>query len=256
MPNYYTPWEDEVTQYRASDMNAPLAELDVGISYLKNTTVWCEGNIFYTKGASGELAWDGQLKIAYLDGDGNTIINKVNASSVLLGDLGFAYVELSATDDATVTMQTATLVGDAACNFAEGNIVVLAVKAANDELFMVNMKPKVAYPFDVASTFIGKPEASGTILRIPIARTVKFPADMEGSYGVCGVAPTNSKDFSLQKNDVEFGAMSFASSAYVATFSGEASTFDAGDILTLVAPTPQDDTLADIGFTFVGARGF
>jgi hypothetical protein len=258
MTNFFTPWEDGVTEYKADDMNQPLAELDIAISYLKNASMWCEGNFFYTKAATGVLSWDGYIKFAYLDANGNTITNKVAASSISLDDLEFAYVVLSATDDATITVTKASIVGDAECNFGDGNIVVLALKAGNDDLFMVNLRPKVAYPYDIAGTFGGKPVAGAALLRIPVPRKVIFPADMSESSAVCATSCTESTQvFSIKKDGVEFATITFSNSSYEGVFAcPTATTFEPGDVLTLIAPNPQDTTLADIGVCLVAARGF
>jgi hypothetical protein len=54
---------------------------------------------------------------------------------------------------------------------------------------------------------------------------------------------------------VSFGAMTSPAAATTATFSVPADTvFAAGDVLMVVAPAPQDGTLADLGFSFAGTR--
>lgn len=78
---------------------------------------------------------------------------------------------------------------------------------------------------------------------------------MPGSQGVVGTAPTTNAVFDLRRNAVSFGAMTFAVSPTTATFSVPGDTiFAAGDILTVVSPTPQDGALADLGFSFAGTR--
>jgi hypothetical protein len=49
--------------------------------------------------------------------------------------------------------------------------------------------------------------------------------------------------------------MTSPAAATTATFSVPADTvFAAGDVLMVVAPAPQDGTLADLGFSFAGTR--
>jgi hypothetical protein len=50
--------------------------------------------------------------------------------------------------------------------------------------------------------------------------------------------------------------MMFAPSATTATFAmPTATTFNAGDVLTLVAPGTPDPTLANLAWTFMGTMG-
>lgn len=109
-------------------------------------------------------------------------------------------------------------------------------------------------PYDVGGSYLGSPGSSLVILRFPIPRSVQFPTNLAGSYGVAGTAATSTTTFTVAKNGTGFGTMVFAGSATTATFTGTQTTFVAGDILTLVAPASADATLADIGFAFAGLR--
>lgn len=109
--------------------------------------------------------------------------------------------------------------------------------------------------YDVGCTYNGKPAAGVTVLRLPFVRAVTFPASLTGSKGVIGTAATAQSDFDILKNDVSFGTMRFAASATTATFiSASGASFSAGDVLTVTAPSPQDDTLEDLGFMLTGTR--
>lgn len=114
--------------------------------------------------------------------------------------------------------------------------------------------------YDVACTFNSMPGSGAIILRIPFVRSVTFPASMTGSRGVLGTAPTNQADFDLRKGNngnggVSFGTMRFAAAATTATFiSAAGASFVAGNVLTVVAPNPQDPTLQDLGFILTGIK--
>lgn len=109
--------------------------------------------------------------------------------------------------------------------------------------------------YDIACTSNGMPGSGAVILRIPFVRSVTFPVSMTGSQGVVGIAPTNQADFDLQKNGVSFGTMRFAAAASTATFiSAAGASFVAGNVLTVVAPNPQDATLQDLGFILTGTK--
>lgn len=109
--------------------------------------------------------------------------------------------------------------------------------------------------YDLSVTYQGRPGSGETFPRAVFTTTVTFPIDMAGSQAVAAIAADSEAVFSLQFNDVEFGTLTFASAATVGVFDAESpAEFDAGDILTIVAPSPRDDTLADIAITLTGNR--
>jgi hypothetical protein len=59
--------------------------------------------------------------------------------------------------------------------------------------------------------------------------------------------------FRIKKNGADIGTMVFAASATAATFSmSSATVFNAGDLLTIVAPATPDATLANLAWTIMG----
>jgi hypothetical protein len=110
--------------------------------------------------------------------------------------------------------------------------------------------------YRVAVTASGSPIASERLLVHPPADLISFPANLVGSRGKVIVAPTAETVFSIQKNGVQVGTMTFAAAATVATFSMASNlVIDASaDVLTIVAPATPDATLADLGVTLKGSR--
>lgn len=106
------------------------------------------------------------------------------------------------------------------------------------------------YPVDVNVFFQGVPASSDIMLIYPITRQTEFPASLSASRGKSGVAANASTTISVQKNGTQFGTVVFAAAATVPTFTGTATTFNAGDYLSVVAPASADANLADIGITF------
>jgi len=107
--------------------------------------------------------------------------------------------------------------------------------------------------YDPMVFFIGKPTSSEVMLRQVIARIVGFPVNMTNSQASVGTAATAQTIYSLQKNSVEFGTITFAAASSIGTFSASTSTnFSVGDILTVVAPAVPDATMKDISITLVG----
>lgn len=112
-----------------------------------------------------------------------------------------------------------------------------------------------APPYDVGAMVAGVPDADAVCLRYKFPRIVTFAAGLAPSQGVADVAATADTDFDIQQNGVSVGTMSFAAAATAATFDMASETvFDVGDVLTVVAPTVPDATLADISFVLAGTR--
>jgi hypothetical protein len=110
-------------------------------------------------------------------------------------------------------------------------------------------------PYDIGGSYAGVPTASLVLVRYPFPRAVAFPSGLTSSRGVAGVAATAITDFDIQKNGVSVGTMRFAAAATIATFiMASATSFAAGDILTVVAPGTPDATLANLGFALAGTR--
>jgi len=67
---------------------------------------------------------------------------------------------------------------------------------------------------------------------------------------------TTASQYIQTWNGMNVGTMVFAAAATTATFAmTSATTFNAGDVLTLVAPAVPDATLANLAWTFMGTMG-
>ena len=110
-------------------------------------------------------------------------------------------------------------------------------------------------PYDIGVYFPGQPEAGATLLQLVASRPFTLPADLTGSQGYAGTAPAAQADLDVLKNGASIGTITFtaAASAATFTFAGEVA-FAAGDRLTVLAPSSQDASLADLSITFLGKR--
>lgn len=109
--------------------------------------------------------------------------------------------------------------------------------------------------FDLGIFFPGTMSNSQLLCRYVFTRDVDFPANMTGSQAKAVSGATAQTDIDVQKNGASIGTVRFAAAGTIATFVGfSASSFAAGDIFSLHAPVSADATLADVGFTFKGAR--
>jgi len=257
--NYHAPIVDGVNTWQAASINPIFSSLDRAVTYLKNVVVLCDGDISWN-GVSGELSWTDDLYIRFNRADGQATQNVVAAGSVVLEDDEFAYVDLSEVNGATVTVAAAAFTGGAASNFLAYSRLVLGHRAAaSDEFFPVALKMQIGSgsinAYDIGCSYMGQPDAGATILRLPIVRLVNFPSGFSGSRAVCVVAPTAEAVFSIQANGVEIGTITFAIGETAGVFAGAAGNLDSSDILTIVAPNPQDASLSDIGITLAGVKG-
>ena len=112
-----------------------------------------------------------------------------------------------------------------------------------------------ATPRDISFYVQGLPADGVDILVLTFARTVDFADDFAGSNATIGVNPTATAEYDVQKNGASIGHISISTGG-VATFvtDGTTAQFVDDDYLTIVAPTPQDATLADVSITLVGSE--
>jgi len=110
--------------------------------------------------------------------------------------------------------------------------------------------------YDIAvfvSSLLG---ASQEILRFVAPRDVYFQDDFADSKLDAGTAATAEAVFTVKDNGTSIGTITVAAAGTTGTFattSGE-HTIDAGDVLTIEAPSSEDATLADVSITLYGAR--
>jgi len=112
--------------------------------------------------------------------------------------------------------------------------------------------------YDVAVYKPGQPTAAEVIFRFTFVRDILYADDFSGSAGALGAGPDASAgvDFIIKNNGSQIGLISYASGATTATFTTDsaAETLSAGDVLTVVAPDPQDATLSGVSFTLKGTK--
>jgi len=121
--------------------------------------------------------------------------------------------------------------------------------------YTVTGSGKASVTTTVSGSYAGSPTASLVVQRYVFADTVMFSAGLAGSQGTAGGAATATATYSIRKNGTTVGTMVFAPGATTATFTmGSATTYVAGDILTVVAPSSPDATFSQPRWTFVGSR--
>ena len=112
-----------------------------------------------------------------------------------------------------------------------------------------------ALPYLLSFDAPGVPTASMVVFHHVFTQAVSFVASLTDSYVKAGTAATAQTDFDLKKNGSSIGTVRFAAAGTTASYvSISASSWVAGDILTLIAPATPDATIADIWGTLVGVR--
>jgi hypothetical protein len=152
-----------------------------------------------------------------------------------------------------------TLIGQTiSVKFLSFNIVGGASQNLSEVLpytYTVTGSGKASVSTTVSGSFTGSTTANLVVQRYVFAGTVIFPAGLSGSQGTAGVAATATTTYNIRKNGANVGTMVFAAGATAATFAmASATTFMAGDILTVVAPALPDATLANLAWTLVGSQ--
>lgn len=115
----------------------------------------------------------------------------------------------------------------------------------------------LSQPFDMSAFYPGVPGGSALVLRVPVARSITFPANFAGSKFAASANATATTVFDVKKNGSSIGSISIAAGGTTATFTtsgGSSQSFVAGDVLSIVAPASPDATLADPGFVLTGTR--
>lgn len=110
--------------------------------------------------------------------------------------------------------------------------------------------------YDMRFGFSATPGADDVIDTVPIARGLSLPANLAGSVATVLTDPTASFVMSLKDDGVEIATItiSTAGAFTFATTGGTAKTVSAGSILTLVAPTTPDATVAGMSLTILGSE--
>lgn len=106
----------------------------------------------------------------------------------------------------------------------------------------------------IAGFSSGVPAGSAVVHRFIATRAFSLPIALAGSQFKAGTAATASAVINLAKNGSNFATATFAAAGTVATLAAATATsFAAGDILTITAPASADATLANLVFNLKGS---
>lgn len=141
---------------------------------------------------------------------------------------------------------------DAPSSFSGAGSKLVKVNSGATALEFVTVP---SLPYLLAFDAPGAPTTSMIVFHHIFTQAVTFVASLTGSYVKAGTAATAQTDFDLKKNGSSIGTVRFAAAGTTATYvSISSSSWVAGDILTLVAPSSVDATISDLWGTLVGVR--
>lgn len=106
--------------------------------------------------------------------------------------------------------------------------------------------------YDLAIWDNGRAVSGEVLWRSKFTAVVQFPENLINSQGDTIVTANAAAVYRLKKNDVEFATVTFNVGEDEPVFEGEATIFNPGDLLTVHAPDPQDETLSDTTITITG----
>lgn len=107
--------------------------------------------------------------------------------------------------------------------------------------------------YDMMFSFAGVPTADKVMAQVILVRASTLAINSAGSRGVVGVNPTAPATILVKKNGATVVTISVTVGGVFSFANVGAITFAAGDVVTLVAQTVPDATMADISVTLAGA---
>lgn len=99
----------------------------------------------------------------------------------------------------------------------------------------------------------GSLASNGEVQHTVFSRTMVLPVGLTGAYGHADTPGVGATIFTIKANGVDVGTMTFGAGANDASFALASSVaFNAGDVLTIVAPASPDGSLADLVWVLAG----
>jgi hypothetical protein len=110
-----------------------------------------------------------------------------------------------------------------------------------------NLTRNIAFYLETA------PNPNENVVRYVFTESTTFPVGLTGSRAAYGTAPTADQAYELFQNGASIGTVTFTPSPDEPTFTfPTAITFNAGDILEILAPSVPDAHMTLIAMTLVG----
>ena len=117
---------------------------------------------------------------------------------------------------------------------------------------IVNILDLSVPTYDIVAFLQGAYTASQLVMLLCFERQVRFFENFAPSTATIGTNPTGTIVFTINQNGSQVGTVSIPPTG-VATFSSSGTVFNAGDVLTVVAPNSLDATAENISILLSGS---
>lgn len=178
------------------------------------------------------------LDILLLDGEGTARIYNWGAHALSFGNSNIDRITI-ATDGGIYTQ------GATGSSMGVGKINTTG-------LYVNGVAVLTSQSYDILTYIEGKPASGSTSLFMIAPRSFQISTTVGSAFSRSEIASTGAASFDVRKNGISFGTISFAAAATTAVVSLTTTSFVAGDNLTIIAPSPQDSTLANISISLPG----
>lgn len=110
--------------------------------------------------------------------------------------------------------------------------------------------PEFGTRYDIAVSVGYAPVGGETLLFLPLATSLFFPADANGSVATARTPPSEMVALSIRRNGTEVGSVTFSPSSFSGTFVfPNAVVFAPADRIEVVCPARVPDSFGVFGFT-------
>ena len=227
----------------------------VNLSQVTNLATAIATSIFSSSGGGGTGADPITINYGTLVGSQGSTNRTVFDLNALLGTTSFSGI--------TVIVNGVVQIPGQAYSVSSTTITFTESLDPDSDIFLIygdlSPAPTVSLTvnnYDLAVFVSGSPTSSQEVIRFVAPRAIYFQDDFANSRLDAGTAATAEAVFTVKDEGVSIGTITVAAAGTTGTFATTATdhTVDAGDILTIEAPSSVDATLADISITLYGAR--
>lgn len=114
--------------------------------------------------------------------------------------------------------------------------------------------PRGGDRYEISNWDTDRPAAGEEVIAHICTTEVTFPANFLGSIAKALVLATGTAVYSIRKNGVQIGTLTFTSASLVGVYAmASEAIFAIGDRFSVIAPNPRDETLSGVSQTHVGA---
>lgn len=113
------------------------------------------------------------------------------------------------------------------------------------------------YPYDIALSVVGKPDANKVVAKVVMPRPIRVPNNFLGSLAVADIAPTAAFTLTVKVGTTTVGTVLFAAGSTVGSFTYSLSgdlIIERGEVLSLTSQATADSTLSFPSITILAEQ--